>query len=281
MRKRHKQTLLWVFLGFIAAAMLAAMIAIILPDRYVSDEVMGTIVVVGLYALAGMVIVAISRDLRWTTRIAFTSMAISMTVYIFIIWFERQMRGSTEERVFQIATISLIVGIVFTHRLLIVPLRMHLFWGRVCKRAALISGAISAAIIIFGLLNDGFYGWNDSVVRLLGVGLVLAAGSSIATGAIAIFGPKAGDDEPGLLQESFEVKLTCPRCEHQLSIRSNREARCTHCRLKLKVTVEEPRCSCGYLLYQLESDTCPECGEPIAPEDRWVSVGESLTGTRP
>lgn len=270
MRKRHKQTLLWVFLGFIAAAMIAAMIAIILPDRYVSGEVMGTIVLVGLYSLAGMVIVAISRDLKWTTRIAFISMALSMTVYILFIWFERSMRRSMEERVFNIATISLVVGFVFTHRLLIVPIRMHLFWGSVCRRVALIFAAISAAIIIFGLLNDGFFRWNDSVVRLLGIGLVLAAGSSIATGAIAIFGPKAGDDEPGLLDESIDVRLTCPRCENALSVRSNKEARCEHCRLKLKVMVEEPRCACGYLLYQLESDTCPECGDPIAPEDRWA-----------
>jgi rRNA maturation protein Nop10 len=35
------------------------------------------------------------------------------------------------------------------------------------------------------------------------------------------------------------------------------------------VEVEEPRCACGYLLYQLAGDTCPECGRAVAAEDRW------------
>tara|TARA_E500000318_G_scaffold1676_7_gene2307 strand:- start:66862 stop:67686 length:825 start_codon:yes stop_codon:yes gene_type:complete len=269
MRRTHKQVLLWVFLGFVAAAMLAAIVAIILPDKYVSSELMGTIVLVGLYSLAGMIIVAISRDMKWTTRIAFGAMAVSMSVFILLIWFEQSFRGQTEERVFNTATISLIVGFVFTHRLLIVPVKTPLIWGVVCKRTALIFAGFSAAIHIVGLLNYGFYGWDDAVVRLLGIALVIAAGSSIATGAIAIFGPKAGDDEPGILGESIEVELTCPRCDHAQTIRSNRDARCDHCRLKLKIVVEEPRCSCGYLLYQLESDTCPECGSAIAPDDRW------------
>ncbi len=272
MRSKHKQVLLWVFLGFIAAAMLAATIAIVLPDRYVSDELMGTIVLVGLYSLAGMIIVAISRDMRWTTLIAFASMAISMFVFISFIWFERHLRGETEEHLFKLGSIALVTGFLFSHRLLIAPIRLHMTWGKVCQRAAQISAAFSGLIIIVGLLNDGFYDWDDAVLRLLGIGLVFAAGASIATGAIAIFGPKAGDDEPGLLGESIEVGLTCPRCDHAQTIRSNRDARCDHCRLKMKVVVEEPRCSCGYLLYQLESDTCPECGKSIDSKDRWIAA---------
>ena len=62
-------------------------------------------------------------------------------------------------------------------------------------------------------MTDGFYGWNDTVVRLLGMTLVICAGSSIATGALAIFGPKAGEDDPGLLAESIRVSLTqCHSC---------------------------------------------------------------------
>lgn len=269
MRKKHKQTLLWVFLGLVGLAMLAAIIAILLPDRYVSDELMGTITIVGLYSLGGMIIVAISREMRWTTRIAFTSMAISMFVFIFLIWFERHLRGDTEEHFFKLGSIALVTGFLFTHRLLIAPIRMHVSWGIVCKRAALISSAVSASIIIFGVLNEGFFSWDDAVVRLLGVGLVFAAGASIGTGAIAIFGPKPGDDEPGLLDESIDVTLTCPRCAKSLSLRSNRDQRCDGCRLKLHVRVEEPRCACGYLLYQLDADTCPECGRTINPDDRW------------
>ncbi len=39
---------------------------------------------------------------------------------------------------------------------------------------------------------------------------------------------------------------------------------CKACGLRIEVRAEEPRCrQCGYLLYRLTSDTCPECGTPI------------------
>lgn len=269
MRKRNKQILLWVFLGLVGVAMLAAIIAILLPNQYVSDEIMGTIIVVGLFSLADMVIVAVSRDMKWTTRVALVSMGISMSVFIIVIWFERSMRGNTELRMFQTAMISLTIGVTMTHRLLMVPIRPHMHWGVICRRVALVSAGVCASIVIFGLLNEGYFNWGDAVIRLMGIGLVLAAGSSIATGAIAIFGPKPGDDEPGLLDESIDVTLTCPRCAKSLALRSNRDQRCDGCRLKLHLKVEEPRCACGYLLYQLDADTCPECGIAINPDDRW------------
>lgn len=269
MRNEQKQTLLWVFLAFIGAAMLAALIAIILPDRYVSGEVMFTISLVGVYALGGLIVVAISRDMKWSTRVAFTSFAISMLIYIAFIWFERAMSGRTEDLLFKIGTIALTVGFTFTHRLLICPLGLHTGIGQLAKRVALITAWLTAGIFCVGIITDGFYGWNDTVVRLLGITLVICAGSSIATGALAIFGPRAGADEPGLLSESIRVHLTCPRCEQPIDARSNRDTRCACCRLRVRVDVEEPRCGCGYLLYQLDSDTCPECGKPINPEDRW------------
>ncbi len=276
MRHEQKQTLLWVFLAFIGAAMLAAFIAIILPDRYVSGEVMFTISLVGVYALGGLIVVAISRNMKWSMRIAFTAFAISMLTYIVIIWFERAMSGRTEDLVFKVATIALIVGFTFTHRLLICPLQLHTGIGQFAKRTALISSALTAGIFGVGIITDGFYGWNDTVVRLLGMTLVICAGSSIASGALAIFGPKAGADDPGLLAESIRVSLTCPRCEQLIEAKSNRDTRCGHCRLRVRVEVEEPRCVCGYLLYQLESDTCPECGEPVAQEDRWAKPQNSV-----
>ena len=49
-------------------------------------------------------------------------------------------------------------------------------------------------------------------------------------------------------------------------------AKCGSCGLRIRITVEEPRCSCGYLLYRLEGDTCPECGREIPEQDRWAAV---------
>jgi hypothetical protein len=45
--------------------------------------------------------------------------------------------------------------------------------------------------------------------------------------------------------------------------------RCSKCGGGLFVDVEEPRCECGYLLYRLQSPTCPECGQMVDPELCW------------
>lgn len=58
--------------------------------------------------------------------------------------------------------------------------------------------------------------------------------------------------------------LTCPRCETSQELLAGR-ARCAQCGLSLRIEIDEEYCeNCGYLLYRLTSDRCPECGVPIA-----------------
>ncbi|CAN0593654.1 unnamed protein product, partial [Laminaria digitata] len=63
----RKQALLWIFLAFVATAMAAGLIAIILPQRFVNDRVIATILTMGSYALAGLIVLAIGRSMRVTT----------------------------------------------------------------------------------------------------------------------------------------------------------------------------------------------------------------------
>ena len=49
--------------------------------------------------------------------------------------------------------------------------------------------------------------------------------------------------------------------------RAGKKARCGACGVGIQVLVEEPRCSCGYLLYDFAGEKCPECG--LAIPDRW------------
>ena len=71
------------------------------------------------------------------------------------------------------------------------------------------------------------------------------------------------------IEKRIEVDLTCPRCGVEQPIRTG-SAKCTGCGLRIRIDVEEPRCECGYLLYQLEGDVCPECGRSIEDQDRWA-----------
>lgn len=62
--------------------------------------------------------------------------------------------------------------------------------------------------------------------------------------------------------ESTELNLTvvCPRCNLQQKLPDG-DSCCAGCKLRFKIEIEEPRClKCGYLLYKLTDNRCPECG---------------------
>ncbi len=64
------------------------------------------------------------------------------------------------------------------------------------------------------------------------------------------------------IPKRVKMKMTCPRCEQWLEAPSG-PARCDGCGLRLIIEIKEPRCDCGYLLYELKGNVCPECGRVI------------------
>jgi len=269
---KHKAVVLWSLLGVVGAAMLAGIFAVVLPSRYVDERVFMTIAIMGIYALGGLVLVAVAGRSRWPFRVCSMCLVSSMLIYIAVVWLERMLSWGWEQFFWKTGAIILIVGLVLAHRLMLGPLRMPMMVASVTKRTALVSAGLLGTLIIVGLINDGFWDWDELFVRLMGIAAIIMAGSTIATGAFAIFGPRPGEDEPGLLIGSIPVALSCPRCAAEVRVQSNRDGRCAGCRLRVRVEIEEPRCDCGYLLFELESDTCPECGRAIPEADRWKTA---------
>ncbi len=277
-----KQVALWVLLALVGVSMLTGIAAVVMPNNLIDDRVLFSILIIGLYALGGLVVVASARKMRMTFRVCSGFMIASMVGYLLTIWLEPIINYDTEDLLFRISFAGVVVSFVLLHRMLICPLVASNQITRLVKRAAIITG-ISTGVGVLSLLMFDDLIFNSSnlielLVRLLGISAILCAGSTIATGALVIFGPKPGDDEPGLLESSIVVSMTCPRCQSDIEAKSNRETRCGSCRLKVLVEIEEPRCKCGYLLYELESDTCPECGQLIPPDDRWGEKPKAFVG---
>tara|TARA_R110002072_G_scaffold150953_8_gene300008 strand:- start:29293 stop:30156 length:864 start_codon:yes stop_codon:yes gene_type:complete len=277
-----KQVALWVLLAMVGVSMLTGIAAVIMPNNLIDDRVLFSILIIGLYALGGLVVVASARKMRMTYRVCSGFMIASMFGYLLTIWLEPFISYDTEDLLFRISFGGLVVSFVLLHRLLICPLVASNQITRIAKRTAIITGITTGAGVVSLLMFDDviFSSSNliELIVRLLGISVIVCAGSTIATGALVIFGPKPGDDEPGLLESSIVVSMTCPRCQSGIEAKSNRETRCGSCRLKVLVEIEEPRCKCGYLLYELESDTCPECGQLIPTDDRWGQKDKSFVG---
>ena len=61
------------------------------------------------------------------------------------------------------------------------------------------------------------------------------------------------------IPKRVKMKMTCPQCQQWLEAPSG-PARCEDCGLRLIIEITEPRCPCGYLLYELKGNVCPECG---------------------
>lgn len=84
--------------------------------------------------------------------------------------------------------------------------------------------------------------------------------------------PRWTDNSDGMLR-TF-VTLTCPRCERIQPIRRP-GGKCEECGLNIRIDFDEPRCSCGYLLFGLTSDACPECGRSIRGK-AWPATPASM-----
>jgi hypothetical protein len=104
---------------------------------------------------------------------------------------------------------------------------------------------------------------DDLWGRLTGVDAILTALGAIGLPILY----KAKGIKPPIETSPLELSITCPRCLLPQSIPAG-DSRCTRCRLKFHLELEEPRCpECNYLLYRLTSPRCPECGHPLAPDD--------------
>ncbi len=266
-----RQLLLFILLGLIGLGVLTGIAALVLPRNTLPDELLISIAVSGMYALGLLVVFSAGPRMTRTRWIAIAAAAVSFAGYMTIIWADSLLGWQGSDRLARGSTVALVVGFAMAQRLMLVPLRLRPVPGGLARRAGLIGGAITAGMICAVLIYEDMFGMEELYVRALGVAAIIAAGGTIGAGIVWFFERRPEHEEPGLLGEGVPVETVCPRCRAMIRGRSNRECRCEGCRLKVRVEVEEPRCSCGYLLYQLVGDTCPECGKAVPVGDRWAS----------
>lgn len=272
--------MLWGFLGFTALAMVGGAIAVLIPRWGIGDEVLGSISLIGVYVLGAIVIVIYGKRMPITRMFCLIGLLVSLVFFLIGIWFYSPLSRFWENVVWSTASIALAIAGGLAHRVFVWPVKPRGLSSAILKWASIVFAFMTVGVIVFGFASMGPNYWGRAYQRVMGVSVILTAGTTIATGVIALFGIKPGEDEDGVIGSAIQVSICCPRCGADTKAVMNRESRCTGCRLKVRIEVEEPRCSCGYLLYQLESDVCPECGKAIAELDRWghgQREGEALS----
>jgi transcription elongation factor Elf1 len=160
--------------------------------------------------------------------------------------------------------------------LLMLP-RLTMSLARWMRIATVISLCIAAIII-----NTGFWElWPNNMeeffFRCAGIAGVVAAAGIICTPILyklQATRPAEADARP------IPISLDCPRCNTPVSAKHG-ISKCGSCGLRITIKIEEPRCACGYALYGLAADSCPECGRTIAESDKWLAPVSNTKNEKP
>jgi len=193
-------------------------------------------------------------DRRYWRWLGVVCGAAGLALGLYMIW------ADTEELIRQLAYVSSVAAVVgYVNIVLYIRLPAGYRW---LQAATIVMAAATAFFIDLMVSCEGDYGAFETAARFAGASGILTACGAMAM-LILLRLHRGVDYEPGSTQ-MVEMSLVCPRCGKKQTLPIG-EANCQACDLRIRIQVEEPRCpSCGYLLYQLQSQNCPECGAVLA-----------------
>ncbi|UCD73868.1 MAG: hypothetical protein JSV91_08715 [Phycisphaerales bacterium] len=270
-----RTTFLWAMIISLSAAALIGIAVLLLPDLGPTEEILASTALFSAFSLVALccAIVLEKRRLVPLMWIGIAVGFVAMLVWLFMVWFHGMLNWEWEERVLRTGGVFTIIACWCAYCGLMSLPRLTGRLTRSVQCGTIGIWALLAVIWILGLcweqefelLVDYLLG-EDLALRLMGVLLILGACGTVVTPILwrvqALRAAAARESVPVELR----VQIVCPRCHTQQELMTGR-SKCAKCGLRIRITVEEPRCTCGYLLYRLESDTCPECGRKLAQQD--------------
>jgi len=268
---RLRATFLWIMIGSLSLAAAIGVMAILLPGFGSTQEsILFSALFVGAFsitALAAAVVLGKGRlvPVMW---VGIASSGLALLIWLAVVWLEPwRWRGSTdwEELFLKPGATFTIVAVWAAHLGLLALPRLDRTQGRITRRATVVLAGLLAGGLVLVFCFEVFEDWSG---RLIGVLSILTACGTAVTPTLALIEFVARRSSSETLPSKVTVNLTCPRCRATQELRAG-PGKCQACGLRIELEVEEPRCSCGYLLYQLKADRCPECGRQIPPDDRW------------
>lgn len=192
------------------------------------------------------------RHWRWLGVFAAAGSAI---VFVFLIWSD-QFHASDDGFFFIVPIMSAIALLVpFLNLVLLAPLLPSQRW--LGQLTASLGVATIAMLTAMGIMQEE----NDMMLRFIAAGGIATACACLALLVLVRLNIKTTFGEAQTVD--ILIDLTCPRCRRTQHLAPG-PSQCSDCGLKIELKIEDPRCTqCGYLLYRLEADNCPECGNAI------------------
>lgn len=268
---------LWIMIVSFAVTALVGIVVILLPDMIGPDEeVLVTALLLGLYSLpplACSIVIGRGRlvPFMW---IGVVAAPIAWLMWMPLVWgspYSWTFLGiDWSEFLFKVGFPATFIALWITHYGLLDLLRLDHHIHRLVRTGSRWCAGLITWIGIFAI----WFEWEEEwLARLIGVLAILVSCGSVITPILALLEfikrRTTGDTVPARIA----IDVRCPRCQTMQTMKAGANT-CTNCKLRMQIEVEEPRCACGYLLYQLHGDHCPECGRAIPEDQRWAMQGD-------
>lgn len=282
---RLRKTFLWSMIVSLCLAALLGIVALLLPDFVGKEEqILFSTVLFALYSLLALCCSIVMEKRRLVTLmwLGIAGAAAGLGLWLAAIWLDPLMDGRTEENLVRAAGTFTTAAVLFAQcGLLILPRLDGLLAGFVRKATIIVSIALAATLILLIWWDDWIMGYIDDEIigRGLGVMGILTACGTVITPIVWKVQAVHRVESVVSIPSRLHIEVKCPRCRTQQELHTG-PSKCEHCGLRITIHVEEPRCTCGYQLYRLQSEHCPECGREVPQADRWAaeqSAGLSRT----
>lgn len=255
------QTQRTLLLGFVACLAFCGLIGIyfLIVGQFGTFEVriLGTTASIG-----GASILALAAAVAWETRrwpplglLGMIAPALALVLVLTEIW-DIAPRTSFD-RYERLVGSACVLAVALPHICLLALARLHRAyeWTRFATTASVVT---LASLIMFVIWNEPR---DDAWPRIIGIFAILDACGSIAVPILhRISNIRAAPQIVTI--DARRITIICPRCEKMQSVAAG-VSRCD-CGLRFHIEIEEEHCpKCGYSLYQLTGNICPECGTPV------------------
>ncbi|MBK7403802.1 MAG: hypothetical protein IPJ41_04005 [Phycisphaerales bacterium] len=267
-----RTTWLWLFVASLGAMALLGVLALLTPGVPHEEELLATSAILTAYSLLGLVATfAIAKGpLPAVSWAAVGLLALSLCAWLTLVWFDNAMGWWIRELIAKLSTTATVLGVLGLHAVLLLLVRVARRLS-VAVRTGTIAAACLGALLALGMMWEISPLLDDSLTgRVAAALLIPAALGTIAVPVLARIDVVARrDSQEDSLDRFVPVTIRCPRCDLERTSPANRKSTCQGCGLEATITLTEPRCACGYLLYGLPSPLCPECGRTVPEARRW------------
>ena len=275
--------------AFLTVVAVSAVLGLLVIMNLVTDtRFLATSAIVAVGCMATFVCALVAdhgRFARWMRSATIVGW-LSVLVWLFMVWFAAALGSNGMEITSRIAgALSLYAVWSIFSAVTLAPrgggtMTAIVRWS-VCGLAtwwsALGEFAIVEPAIAEMVVNTIGEQWFFRIIAASAV--VIGAGTLAQPVLIRIAGTTP--NESAIRGRRAKVALGCPRCGAPCELETNTDAKCSACHLSIRVEVDEPRCACGYLLFGLETASCPECGAAVSESARWKGVPVTASQASP